>query len=79
MLCLGLEPGAAGWKAITNPLSYCGTPSVQLSLGSAASVIRFGEISPFWPKFELIWQHIMCLFRIWDNFKSTFVNLVLWG
>ena len=25
MVCLGLEPGAAGWKAQTNPLSYCGT------------------------------------------------------
>ena len=22
MVCLGLEPGAAGWKAQTNPLSY---------------------------------------------------------
>ena len=26
MVCLGLEPGAAGWKAQTNPLSYSGTP-----------------------------------------------------
>ena len=26
MVCLGLEPGAAGWKAQTNPLSYGGTP-----------------------------------------------------
>ena len=25
-MCLGLEPGAAGWKAQTNPLSYGGTP-----------------------------------------------------
>ena len=24
MLCLGLEPGAAGWKAQTNPLSFGG-------------------------------------------------------
>ena len=27
MVCLGLEPGAAGWKAQTNPLSYGGTHS----------------------------------------------------
>ena len=27
MVCLGLEPAAAGWKAPTNPLSYCGTPT----------------------------------------------------
>ena len=26
MACLGVEPGAAGWKAQTNPLSYGGTP-----------------------------------------------------
>ena len=24
MVCLGLEPGAAGWQAQTNPLSYGG-------------------------------------------------------
>ena len=28
MVCLGIEPGAAGWKARTNPLSYGGTPNV---------------------------------------------------
>ena len=27
MVCLGLEPEAAEWKAQTNPLSYGGTPS----------------------------------------------------
>ena len=25
MMCLGFEPGAAGWKAQTSPLSYGGT------------------------------------------------------
>ena len=29
MVCLGLEPGAAGWKAQTNPLSYGGTPKLS--------------------------------------------------
>ena len=28
MVCLGLEPGAAGWKAQTNPLSYGGMTSL---------------------------------------------------
>ena len=28
MVCLGFEPGAAGWKAQTNPLSYGGTPGI---------------------------------------------------
>ena len=27
MVCLGLEPGAAGWLAQTNPLSYGSTPN----------------------------------------------------
>ena len=26
MACFGVEPGAAGWKGQTNPLSYGGTP-----------------------------------------------------
>ena len=26
MVCLGLEPWAAGWKAQTNPRNYGGTP-----------------------------------------------------
>ena len=30
MVCLGLEPGAAGWKTQTNPLSYGGTPKIQM-------------------------------------------------
>ena len=28
MVCLGFEPGAAGWKVQMNPLSYSGTPVV---------------------------------------------------
>ena len=32
MVCLGLEPGAAGWKAQTNPLSYGGTPRLRCCL-----------------------------------------------
>ena len=28
MVCLGLEPGAAGWKAQMNPLSNGDTPNV---------------------------------------------------
>ena len=32
MVCLGLEPRAAGWKALTNPLSYKGTPYPDVNL-----------------------------------------------
>ena len=40
------------------------------------SVTRFGEISPFWPKFKLIWQNFEGLFSIWHNFESTLANFV---
>ena len=29
MGCLGVKPGAEGWKAQTNPLSYGGTPMLK--------------------------------------------------
>ena len=31
MVCLGLEPGAAGWKAQTNPQNYDRTPKKYLN------------------------------------------------
>ena len=33
MVCLGFEPGAAGWKAQMNPLSYGGTPQDTFLIG----------------------------------------------
>ena len=33
MVCLGHEPGAAGWKVQINPLSYGGTPPMHLGHG----------------------------------------------
>ena len=30
MVCLGIEPGAAGWKVTTKPLSYGSTPRIKL-------------------------------------------------
>ena len=30
MVCLGFEPGAAGWKAQTNPLTHDDTPTFLL-------------------------------------------------
>ena len=38
MVCLGLKPGAAGWKAQTNPLSYGGTLLYILVMASAAEL-----------------------------------------
>ena len=31
MVCLGLAPGVGGWKAQTNPRSYCSTPFKKIS------------------------------------------------
>ena len=39
MVCLGLEPGVAGWKAQTNPLSYSGTPFSSLSYSMVNGLI----------------------------------------
>ena len=33
MVCLGIKPGVAGWKAETNPLSYGGTQKEKLCFG----------------------------------------------
>ena len=30
MACLGVDPGAVGWKAQTNPLSYGGTQELVM-------------------------------------------------
>ena len=30
MVCLGFEPGVAGWKVQMNPLNYSGPPSPHL-------------------------------------------------
>ena len=35
MVCLGLKPGVAGWKAQTTPLSYGGTPSLLISVNNS--------------------------------------------
>ena len=40
------------------------------------SVTRFGEISPFWPKFKLIWQHFEGLFSIGHNIESSLAPFV---
>ena len=38
MECLGVEPGAAWWKAQTNPLSYGGTPQGWFFMDSNSSI-----------------------------------------
>ena len=41
MVCLGFEPGAAEWKAQTNPVSYSGTQlSIVLKMGQSRPLFR---------------------------------------
>ena len=48
MMCLGIEPGAAGWKARTNPLSYGGTPPLTRCLFAIQpSFLRGRQLFPF--------------------------------
>ena len=44
MVCLGLEPGAAGWKAQTNPLSYGG---IHLNTLSQQIYVESYKTAPF--------------------------------
>ena len=37
---LGFEPGTAGWKAQTNPLSYGGTPNIGQMLSDRDNFIH---------------------------------------
>ena len=46
MVCLGLEHGAAGWKAQTNPLSHGGTPC-RLFLNQVKLISRIFLSSAF--------------------------------
>ena len=46
MVCLGLKPRAAGWKAQTNPLSYSGTDVAYSSLAGRVN-IRTLDLSRF--------------------------------
>ena len=40
MVCLGLEPGVAIWKAQMHPLSYVGTPSAGVGLDLNIAIER---------------------------------------
>ena len=44
-MCLGLEPGAAGWKAQTNPLSYGGTPGSEPFNSLFQLVLCIGQLN----------------------------------
>ena len=41
MVCLGIEPGEAGWKAQRTPLSYGGTPYLYLYVSLSLSVSNY--------------------------------------
>ena len=43
MVCLGVKPRAAGWKAQTNPLSYGGT-SKSILLFDLTNVCRGAKV-----------------------------------
>ena len=63
MVCLGLEPGAAGWKVQMNPLSYGGTPKI----GTFTSIERWVV---YWSLFSL---KLLNLGRFYTNEKLFFI------
>ena len=45
MVCLGFEPGAAGWKAQTKPRSYGGHPDAERLLLDSLKSFMTGATS----------------------------------
>ena len=45
MVCMGLEPGAAGQKVLTNSLSYGGTPSLLTNSMAPSQVENVNLVS----------------------------------
>ena len=64
MVCLGLKPWAAGWKAKTNPLSYGGTPLLNTLIPLLESVTRSADIS-FVYLITLIWLEYIIPKNLW--------------
>ena len=50
MVCLGFEPGVAGWKVQTNPLSYCSTPMLKFFKFSIEDLVK----TPFLSSLEVV-------------------------
>ena len=57
MVCLGLEPGATGWKVQVNPLSYGGTPILAIFVFHWQYLIRCWA-SYYVCKFRCSWEEI---------------------
>ena len=84
MVCLRFEPGAAGWKAQTNPLSYCGTSNIQNCLLDKF----FGSVSVsiwvYWNAFIAAASVSFCIFwhsttDISKKVKHEAVVVVKWS
>ena len=60
MVCLGFEPGAAGWKAQTNPLSYGGT--------TQRSLLLYYILSFYFPPFDQMFRQTRDTFLLLSPF-----------
>ena len=88
MVCLGLKPGAAGWQAQTNPLSYGGTLFLKdvcmifltfwnySRAGSAFSLYQRTLGKPFWIR-KLRFFNYSQILNI--NFHKNGENFVYYG
>ena len=64
-MCLGFEPGVAGWKAQINPLSYGGTPHLFVFPSFLFIVSIFFFLNgPF------------CLFSFFSNNNNTILQQI---
>ena len=83
MVCLGLKPGAGGWLAQTNPVSYGGTPilliALELDLNIQSDMLRAKSIIDVGISFDCIEQcSTVSAFRIQKCFVKMY-NLQMMG
>ena len=90
MVCLGLEHGAAGWKAQTNPLSYGGTWATFLLQHLVTQFMMDNDqICSTIGKIEVTFARLMCfslgqdalkLHKVDFSFKiAQFLHLSAWS
>ena len=78
MVCQGLEPGAAGWKVQTNPLSYSGTSLMTLcddlfpnyDLPNCVSLVRNTKTLPSISNVLVEWSYVLNKF-IYETTNTT--------
>ena len=77
MVCLGLEPRAAGWKAQTKPRSYGGHPVVTLLHSVISTLVRLASRHMETPKGLVPSLSLLSQWQSFIRLLLDFVKIVL--